>query len=151
MSNQKFYNIDLRMNFIKYNEESLKELAMMIISDCRLINYRRTIYLNRLPLVLQMQENPKNLTLVPPKVKNSSILASSKLSISSSCSEFDNTIFNIETDDFGSGYVNFVIITQYDTNGIKNIIKDIIGVDVGVIIFRNINRWRFFTFSYSST
>lgn len=138
------------MNFIKYNEESLKELAMMIISDCRVINYRRTIYLNRLPLVLQMQSDAKNFTLAPPKVKNSSILSSSKLSISSSCSEFDNTIFNIETDDFESGYVNFMIITQYDTNGIKNVIKDIIGIDVGVRIFFYFSRSLCSTFFFLS-
>lgn len=132
MSNKKFYKYKTTLEFTSFNEESLKELAMMIVSDCKVINYKRTIYLNRLPLVLQMQDNRKNFTLIPPKVRNSSLLQSSKLSISSDCSNFQNTVFNIETDDFESGHVTFTILTQFDTNSIKNIIKDIIGLDVGV-------------------
>lgn len=134
MSNSITYKYSTKLEFGSINEESLKEMAMMIITDCKLINYRRTIYLDRIPLVLQMSENSKETNLYPPEVKNSSLLASSKLSLSSDCSEFQNTIFKIETDDFESGHITFVILTQFDTNSIKNIIRDIIGLDVGVSI-----------------
>ncbi len=125
----------------------------MILSDCSKLKYGRTIFLQKIPLVLEIRLDRKDKQLYMPAVRNESIIATTKMSISSDCSKciyplklnfyifcifdfglVDGTIFKLETDDYNSGSVAFNVITTYNKENISNFVKDIMGADIKILL-----------------